>query len=91
MGKGLDSTLQAQLPLRTEGRCDVRGRNPQQRHTSRTEAAASLSREEIISTNNFEELQTNPAGKNSIGKASPKPLETRQTEFTPDFSTELLE
>lgn len=43
-------------------------------------------REEIISTNNFEELQTNPAGKNSIGKTSLKPLETRQTEFTPDFS-----
>lgn len=36
-------------------------------------------REEIISTNNFEELQTNPTGKNSIGKTSLKPLETRQT------------
>lgn len=86
MGKGLNNTLQAQLPPGAEGRCDVRGSNPQQRQTSRTEAAASLSREEIISANNFEELHTNPAGKNSIGKASPKPLETRQTEFTPDFS-----
>lgn len=36
-------------------------------------------REEIISTNNFEELQTNPTGKNSIGETSLKPLETRQT------------
>lgn len=35
--------------------------------------------EEIISTNNIEESQANLAGKNSIGKASPKPVETRQT------------
>ena len=35
--------------------------------------------EEIISTNNIEESQANLAGKNSVGKASPKPAETRQT------------
>jgi len=47
--------------------------------------------EAIISTNNIEESQANLAGKNSVGKASPKPVETRQTTNPlPASVTELL-